>query len=97
MGVNALSFLASSAIHSFNPKKNGRLRVAKVYYNRVPYKGAGNYMVKSVVSGVINSIQPLGKNQKQIKIKDKKNKSATKSQNKKVKRQKRAKSKAIRQ
>lgn len=59
---HALSFLASSLVHSSNPKKNGKLRVAKVSYARPLHKGLGGYLTKSVLSGVINSIEPFGKN-----------------------------------
>lgn len=65
---HALSFLASSVIHKVNPKKNGKVRVAEVYYNRPPYKGMGGQITKSVLSGVINTISPLGK-QKRNKTK----------------------------
>ena len=64
---HALSFLASSAIHKLNPKKNGKERVALVYYNRPMHKGFGGFITKSVLSGIINSIQPLGKHKKEVK------------------------------
>ncbi len=82
---HALSFLASSAIHKLNPKKNGKKRVALVSYNRPLHKGFGGYITKSVLSGVINSIQPLGKNKKQV---DNQKKLKVKNKDRNVKRKK---------
>ncbi|MDT0605970.1 hypothetical protein [Croceitalea rosinachiae] len=54
------SWLANSAVRKENPK-NGRLKTAQIDFNRIPYKGFGNYMVKSIESGLINSVYPFGK------------------------------------
>lgn len=67
---HALSFLANSAIHKFNPKKNGELRVAEIHFVRVPYKGLGGYINKSILSGIINAIEPFGKIKEHISAKD---------------------------
>ncbi|MEM8926657.1 MAG: hypothetical protein AAGC45_00520 [Bacteroidota bacterium] len=54
------SWLANAAVRKENPK-NGRLKVAKMGYGRIPYKGFGNYMFKTIESGLINSVYPFGK------------------------------------
>ena len=54
------SWIANSAVRKENPK-NGKLKTAEIDFNRVPYKGFGNYMVKSIESGLINSVYPFGK------------------------------------
>lgn len=59
------SWIANSAVRKENPK-HGKLKTAEIYFKRVPYKGFGNYMVKSIESGLINSVYPFGK-RKQIK------------------------------
>ncbi|WP_027126317.1 hypothetical protein [Gelidibacter mesophilus] len=71
---HTLSFLASSAIHKFNPKKNGKLRVAEIDYDRIPYKGIGGYVVKSILEGVTNTISPFGHQDEQTKSNAKKKK-----------------------
>lgn len=54
------SWIANSAVRKENPK-NGKLKTAEIDFNRIPYKGFGNYMVKSIESGLINSVYPFGK------------------------------------
>ena len=54
------SWLANSAVQKENPK-NGKLRVAQMDHKRVLYKGFGNYMFKTIESGLINSVYPFGK------------------------------------
>ncbi len=54
------SWLANTAVRTENPKK-GKLKTAQINYKRIPYKGFGNYMVKSVESGLINSVYPFGR------------------------------------
>ena len=57
------SWLANSAVRKENPKR-GTLKVAEMGYSRVPYKGFGNYIFKTVESGLINSVYPFGKRTK---------------------------------
>ena len=54
------SWLANTAVRSENPK-NGKLKTAQINFKRVPYKGFGNYMVKTVESGLVNSVYPFGR------------------------------------
>ncbi|MDT0539918.1 hypothetical protein [Croceitalea sp. P059] len=54
------SWIANSAVRKENPK-NGKLKTAVIQFQRVPYKGFGNYIVKSIESGLINSVYPFGK------------------------------------
>jgi hypothetical protein len=53
------SWLANTSVRKQNPKK-GKLKVAMMGYERVPYKGFGNYMFKTIESGLINSVYPFG-------------------------------------
>lgn len=54
------SWLANTAVRKENPK-HGKLKIAQMEYQRVPYKGFGNYMFKTIESGLINSVYPFGK------------------------------------
>lgn len=66
----AISWMAHSVSVSSNPSKNGKLRIGLIEAERVPYKGFGNLLWKSVLSGMINTINPLGKtvnNPKKVK------------------------------
>ncbi|MEM9077278.1 MAG: hypothetical protein AAGC43_09565 [Bacteroidota bacterium] len=60
------SWLANATVRKENPK-NGKLKVAQMKYKRVPYKGFGNYMFKTVESGLINSVYPFGKRKEYTK------------------------------
>ena len=57
------SWLANATVQKENPK-NGKLRVAQMRYKRIRYKGFGNYMFKTVESGLINSVYPFGRRKK---------------------------------
>lgn len=57
------SWLANAAVRKENPK-NGKLKVAQMKYQRIPYKGFGNYMFKTIESGLINSVYPFGNRKK---------------------------------
>jgi|GEM_PF-6383277 len=58
------SFLANRTIRTSNPSKNGRTMVGEINFERVEYKGFGNFLFKSVESGIINSVYPFGKRRK---------------------------------
>lgn len=60
----AISWIGNSLIVDSNPSKRGNLRVAEIEFERVPYKGFGNLLWKSVMSGMVNTINPLGKHEK---------------------------------
>lgn len=59
-----LSWLANSVLLASNPSKKGKLRVAEINFERVPYKGFTNLIWKSVQSGLMNTLLPIGKHKK---------------------------------
>ncbi|SNR41932.1 hypothetical protein SAMN06265371_102458 [Lutibacter agarilyticus] len=59
-----ISWIGNTLIVESNPSKRGNLRVAEIEFERVPYKGFGNLLWKSVMSGMVNTINPLGKHEK---------------------------------
>ena len=61
---NTVSWLANSFAKQSNPNKNGKLSVASMKFERVEYKGIGNFLWKGIQSGIINSIVPFGKRKK---------------------------------
>jgi len=56
-----ISFLANTLVKSSNPNRHGKTIVGVIEFERVPYKGLGNYLWKTVQSGLVNSISPVGK------------------------------------
>jgi hypothetical protein len=56
-----LSWAANALLKKSNPKPNGHTVVGEIQVERIPYKGLGNYLWKGVESGLINSLNPLGK------------------------------------
>lgn len=66
-----LSWVANTVLLESNPSKKGKLRVAEIQFERVPYKSFGNLLWKSVMSGMVNTLLPIGK---QIKDKNSKKK-----------------------
>ena len=56
-----LSWSVNSVIKKSNPKKNRKTRIAVMEFERDTYKGLGNYMWKTLLSGITNSIAPGGK------------------------------------
>lgn len=59
-----LSWIANTVLVESNPSKKGKLKVAEVNFERVPYKGFTNLLWKSVQSGLMNTILPIGKHKK---------------------------------
>lgn len=59
-----LSWIANTVLLGSNPSKKGKLRVAEVNFERVPYKGFTNLLWKSVQSGLMNTLLPVGKHKK---------------------------------
>lgn len=80
---HALSFFANSAIHTSNPKRNGKLRVTHVEYERIPYKGLGGNIIKSVLNGVKSTIVPF-----EATLEKKKERKLEKKLKKEIKREK---------
>lgn len=59
-----LTWITNTVLHSSNPSNKGKLRVAEIEFERVLYKGFGNLLWKSVQSGMVNTLLPIGKNEK---------------------------------
>ena len=55
-----LSWSVNQVVHRSNPGVTGKLRVAIMDFERTPYKGLGNYMWKTIESGIINTVSPVG-------------------------------------
>lgn len=72
----ALSWIANTVLPVSNPSKKGKLKVAKIEIERIEYKGLGNFVWKSVQSGLMNTIIPFSK---QIKQEDDSKKTKKKS------------------
>ena len=60
-----MSWAANTMLRTSNPGSNGKTRVVEMGFNRVMYKGLGNYLWKTLQSGIIGSITPAGKQVKQ--------------------------------
>lgn len=59
-----ISFFANQAVRSSNPSRSGRTMVGAIDFDRVKYKGFGNFLFKSIESGIINSVYPFGNRKK---------------------------------
>ncbi len=57
----AKSLLANTLVKNSNPNRRGKTLVGVIEFDRVPYKGLGNYLWKSIQSGLVNSLSPVGK------------------------------------
>ncbi len=55
-----LSWAANALLKKSNPHPNGNLIVGEIAFDRIPYKGLGNFAWKGVQSGLVNSINPFG-------------------------------------
>jgi hypothetical protein len=55
-----LSWSVNTLIHKSNPGKNGDLREVTMNFDRVMYKGLGNFLWKTLQSGIVNTIAPFG-------------------------------------
>lgn len=64
-----LSWIANSVLMVSNPSSKGTLRVAEIESERIKYKGFGNLIWKSVMSGMVNTLLPIGKHTKHKKSK----------------------------
>lgn len=56
-----LSWSVNAIIKKSNPHKNKKARIAVMEFERDKYKGIGNYIWKTILSGITNSIAPGGK------------------------------------
>lgn len=59
-----VSWVANAFMKKSNPNNNGKTVTADIIFERLTYKGFGNYVWKSIQSGVVNSIMPFGKRRK---------------------------------
>lgn len=64
-----LTWTINTAIHQSNPNKHNKTREAVLHYNRVNYKGFGNYFWKTLQSGIVNTLIPGGKTTKKTNAK----------------------------
>ena len=55
-----LSWSVNQLIHHSNPGNNGKVRVAALRTERVEYKGMGNYLWKTLQSGIVSTVAPFG-------------------------------------
>ncbi|MCB2207538.1 MAG: hypothetical protein KQH67_04520 [Bacteroidetes bacterium] len=56
-----LSWVANAVLYTSNPGKNTDIRVVQMEFERVPYKGFGNVVWKTLQSGIVNTVLPTGK------------------------------------
>ena len=80
-----MSWAANAVLKTSNPGKNGKTRVAALKFNRVMYKGFGNFMWKTLSSGITNTLAPAGKQVKQESSAKQVNKTSTPKSSSKTK------------
>ena len=68
------SWGVNKIVHKGNPGKNEKVREVLMSFDRVEYKGLGNYLWKTIQSGLVNSISPAGKKTSEYKDQQKKEK-----------------------
>ena len=56
-----LSWAANVVLKTSNPNHKGKTRVALLQFDRVMYKGFGNFIWKTLQTGIVNTISPTGK------------------------------------
>jgi hypothetical protein len=56
-----LSWAANTLLKDANPNRHGHTVVGLIEAERIPYKGLGNFIWKGVQSGLVNSLNPVGK------------------------------------
>ena len=59
-----LSWSVNTIVKKSNPVKNKPPRVAIMKFERQTYKGIGNYMWKTILNGITNTLAPGGKHVK---------------------------------
>lgn len=60
-----LSWAANVVLKTSNPNHKGKTRVAMIGFDRVMYKGFGNFMWKTLQTGIVNTVAPAGKMKKE--------------------------------
>ncbi len=56
-----LSWAANAVLKASNPNQKGKTRVALCQFDRVMYKGFGNFIWKTLQVGITNTVKPAGK------------------------------------
>ncbi|PCE65993.1 hypothetical protein [Sediminicola luteus] len=64
-----LSWAVNTLVKKANPTRKKKARVAVMHFKRDPYKSVGNYLWKSILSGITNTMAPGGKTVKSPKKK----------------------------
>lgn len=59
-----LSWSVNNVIRKSNPNKRGKIKNVEMHFSRDTYKGLGNYIWKTLQSGIVNTISPTGKDTK---------------------------------
>ena len=55
-----LSWAIKTVLHNSNPVKHKDVRIAKMYHKHEKYRGFGGYLWKTLQSGIVNTLSPLG-------------------------------------
>ncbi len=55
-----LSWAITQVLHNSNPIKNKDVRIAKMYHKHEKFMGFGSYIWKTLQSGIVNTLSPLG-------------------------------------
>ncbi len=55
-----LSWAVKTVLHNSNPVKNKKVRIAVLSHQYEPHKGFGNYLWKTLQSGIVNTLSPVG-------------------------------------
>lgn len=66
-----LTWSVNNLIYDSNPGKNGELREGMMKFDRVIYKGFGNFLWKTLQNGIVNSIAPFGMTKEKVEAKKK--------------------------
>jgi len=66
-----LSWSVKNLVHKSNPGNNGEVREATMKFERVMYKGFGNFLWKTLQNGIVNSIAPFGMTTEKVAAKKK--------------------------
>ena len=54
------SWAVSTVLHNSNPVIHKKVRVAKMYHKHDKYRGFGGYLWKTLQSGIVNTLSPMG-------------------------------------
>lgn len=71
-GDKILIWVTNKLVRNANPGKNGVVRTVPMEFDRIPYKGFVNLLWKTLQSGIVNTVSPVGKSIHDDKKKEKK-------------------------